>query len=85
MQFHSQALTVHLKPRQIVSLPDPAGAGISVSVRSGSVWITQDRDLADIVLESGQSHASHRRGQMLIYGLEEADVEIGDAVAALGA
>ena len=82
MRFDSQALTVHLKPRQIVTLPDTNGEGVSVSVKSGSVWITQDRDLADIVLESGQSHASRRRGQMLIYGLEEADVEIGEAGAA---
>ena len=82
MRFDSQALTVHLKPRQIVTLPDTNGEGVSVSVKSGSVWITQDRDLADIVLESGQSLASRRRGQMLIYGLEEADVEIGEAGAA---
>ena len=82
MRLDSSALSLHLKRRQIVSLPDTGGAGVSVSVTRGSVWITQDHDLNDIVLERGQTHASPRRGQLLIYGLEEADVEIVEAPAA---
>ena len=78
MHLNSPSLSLHLKPRQIVTLPDTGGQGISVSVTRGSVWITQDRDLADIVLEQGQSHASKRRGQMLIYGLSDAEVEIAE-------
>lgn len=78
MHLNSQSLSLHLKPRQIVSLPDTGGTGVSVSVTRGSVWITQDRDIADIVLEPGQSHASRRRGQLLIYGLSDADVEIAE-------
>jgi hypothetical protein len=78
MHLNSASLSLHLKPRQIVSLPDTGGAGVSVSVTRGSVWITQDRDIADIVLEPGQSHASRRPGQMLIYGLSDADVEIAE-------
>ena len=81
MRLDSSALSLHLKRRQIVSLPDTGGAGVSVSVTSGSVWITQDHDLNDIVLERGQTHASPRRGQLLIYGLEEAEVEITEASA----
>jgi hypothetical protein len=81
MHLQSQSLSLHLKPRQIVSLPDTGGAGVSVSVTRGSVWITQDRDIADIVLESGQTHASRRRGQILIYGLQDADVEIVEPAA----
>ena len=80
MHLNSPSLSLHIKPRQIVTLPDTGGKGVSVSVSvtRGSVWITQDRDLADIVLEPGQSHASKRRGQMLIYGLSDAEVEIAE-------
>jgi len=78
MHLNSPSLSLHLKPRQIVTLPDTGGKGVSVSVTRGSVWITQDRNLADIVLEPGQSHSSKRRGQMLIYGLSDAEVEIAD-------
>lgn len=78
MHLNSPSLSLHLKPRQIVSLPDTGGQGVSVSVTRGSVWITQDHDIADIVLEPGQTHASRRRGQMLIYGLKDADVEIAE-------
>lgn len=81
MHLQSQFLSLHLKPRQIVSLPDTGGDGVSVSVTRGSVWITQDRDHADIVLSPGQTHASRRRGQLLIYGLEDADVEIAEQSA----
>lgn len=78
MHLNSPSLSLHLKPRQIVSLPHPGGDGVSVRVTRGSVWITQDRDSKDVVLESGQSHASRRRGQLLIYGLQDADVEIAE-------
>lgn len=82
MRLDSSALSLHLKRRQIVSLPDTGGAGVSVSVTRGSVWITQDDDINDIVLERGQTHASPQGGQLLIYGLEEADVDIVESPAA---
>ncbi len=77
MRFDSPSIHLHLKPRQIVSLPHTRGARISVV--SGSVWITEDRDINDIVLLPGQSHIGNGPGSMLIYGLEDADVDIEDA------
>jgi hypothetical protein len=79
MRFDSNAVTVHLKPRQILSLPGNPGA--SVKVKIGSVWITEDRNQADIVLEPGQSHASAHAGTTLIYGLEDAEIDIEDTPA----
>ena len=85
MRLDSQSITLHLHPRQIVSLPQADVRNVSVSVDCGSVWITQDHDSADIVLEKGQSHRSRRRGAILIYGLSEAEVRIEDiALAAAG-
>jgi Protein of unknown function (DUF2917) len=80
MRFDSNALTVRLKPRQILSLPGKPGA--CVRVRRGSVWITEDRNQADIVLEPGQSHASAHAGTTLIYGLEDAEIDIEDSPSA---
>jgi len=77
MRFESPSIHLHLKLRQIVSLPQTRGARVSVS--SGSVWITEDRDSNDIVLMPGQSHVGNGTGSMLIYGLEDADVDIEDA------
>lgn len=84
MRIDTSSVSLHLKPRQIVALPEVRAGGVSVSVRAGSVWLTQDRDQADIVLEPGQTHASHGRGQILLYGLSEAEVDIveADALAA---
>lgn len=76
MRIDSPSVSVHLKARQILSLPDTAAGGISVNVKSGSVWLTEDNDRTDFVLESGQTHASRGRGQVVLYGLSEADVDI---------
>ena len=78
MRLQSPSVTLRLKPREIVSLPSDSGAGVSVCVTRGSVWITEDRRPDDIVLERGQCHAGTRRAAMLIYGLEDAELRIGD-------
>ena len=86
MRLDSPSLTLHLQPRQVVNLPKAGPAGVSVSVTSGSVWITEDRRSDDIVLEPGQSHRSQRRSGLMIYGLGAAEIRIedGDAVAPSG-
>lgn len=76
MKFDSQALTLHLHRAQMVRLPETRGA--RVACLSGSVWITEDGDVRDIVLEPGESHLSDGTGAMLIYGLEETDIDIAD-------
>ena len=80
MRFDSENPTLKLKARQIVRVPDMRGARIAC--RSGSVWITQDGDNTDFVLERGESFASEKDGQILIYGLGDAEVEIVEAANA---
>lgn len=77
MQIDSPSIRIQLKRRQIVSLPQPRGARISV--HTGIAWITEDRDIKDIVLVPGQSHIGQGCGSMLICGLEDAEVGIEDA------
>lgn len=80
MTFDSINPTFKLKARQIVRVADLHGARIAC--RQGTVWITQDGDVADTVLERGQWFESGKRGQILIYGLGEAEVEIVEAAPA---
>ncbi len=74
MTFDSINPTFNLKARQIVRVADLHGARIAC--RQGTVWITQDGDVADTVLERGQWFETAKPGQILIYGLGAAEVDI---------
>lgn len=80
MHFDSLNPTLKLKPRQIVRITDLSG--VRVFCRQGSVWITQDGDLTDTVLERGQTYRSTRAAPLLLYGLGEAEVEVIEPAAA---
>lgn len=43
-----------------------------ITCQFGSIWITQDNDLKDIVLESGDSFTHEGVGDVLLYALEPA-------------
>ena len=47
------------------------GAGISVRVVAGNVWLTQYRDNADHVMRSGDSAKLNGRGTTLIYAFDD--------------
>lgn len=78
MKLDSQHLSLHVRPRQLVSVANAGRDPLSVSVTRGAVWITRDGDSEDIVLESGQRLAAHEPGALLIYGLADADLEIDE-------
>lgn len=66
--------TVRLRRRQHMRLTGAAGR--VVAAISGSVWITQDGDIRDIVLEAGQSVTLDRDGPAIISALDEARLRI---------
>lgn len=66
---------MQLGKRQHVTLH--AAAGWTVQTLSGTVWITQDWDPRDIVLEAGQSFVIDRPGSTLISALNQATVSFG--------
>ncbi len=63
---------LQLDKRQHVTLRVAVGWG--VQALSGAVWITQDWDIRDIVLEAGQSFAIDRPGTVLVSALDQATV-----------
>ena len=53
-------------------------AGVSASrALKGTVWITQDRDVRDIILSAGQSFVLDRNGVALVFAFREASVLVG--------
>jgi DUF2917 family protein len=58
---------VQLDRRQLVELID--AAGVSVTCMSGSLWITEHKEFADIVLGPGQSFVLDGRGKVVVQAL----------------
>jgi hypothetical protein len=68
---------IGLSKRDVLSLPGHRGARIES--RSGSVWITQDGDLRDVVLGAGDVHVLEREGAVLVQALDAALVVVRPA------
>lgn len=63
-----------LKKRQLLKVH--GGIGHAIVCHSGSVWLTQDGDRRDIVLEAGESFALDRSGLVLLQALEQSAISI---------
>ena len=66
-----------LERRQNLTLRD--ALGWTVQAVTGEVWITQDWDTRDVVLEAGQSFVIDRPGAALISALDRARVCVARA------
>ena len=67
---------LHLESHQVVGLLDAAGA--RVQVRRGRLWITQDRDGRDLLVDAGKEFTLDRPGLALIHAIETADVSLSE-------
>jgi len=54
--------------------------GRGIAVFEGRVWVTQDNDLRDFVLEAGESLAFDRRGRVVVQALSDASVLVFDSI-----
>jgi len=78
----------NLSPRFHVSLPTrsifavPDGAGVGIECRSGSVWVTLDRDPRDIVLAPGERFEGTEHRRVLVSALEASCITVSDAQSA---
>jgi hypothetical protein len=68
---------LHLQKNQILRVP--GAAGWTVKTLRGSVWITQEGDLRDIVLEAGQSYDFNGDGPGVLSSLAETDLCVAKA------
>ena len=72
LEFNPEGLC--LKPKQLLKVR--SGVGHTIVCHSGSVWLTQDRDRRDIVLDAGESFALDRDGLVLVQALEQSTISI---------
>ena len=73
----SSRFHVSLPKRSVFAVPD--GAGVGIECRSGSVWVTLDRDPRDIVLEPGNRFESTDHRRVLVSALESSCITVSDA------
>lgn len=63
---------LNLAQRALYSIPD--AAGVELSCREGTVWVTLDNDTRDYVLEAGQSFSTPEHRRALVYAIEPSRV-----------
>jgi len=68
-------------PRRTL-LEVPVGRPWQVTCGSGSLWVTLDHDLRDIVLERGQAFAVRADQRALVFALDDAVLELQEEQAA---
>ena len=76
MKIEFSSSGVLLAKDQTLALPN--AAGVRVASQSGTVWITQDGDLRDIVLTPGDSVVLERSTPTLVQAFEPALITIAD-------
>ncbi|HEU0203198.1 MAG TPA: DUF2917 domain-containing protein [Burkholderiaceae bacterium] len=72
---------IHLGRRRHLKLQDARGTTLDC-VR-GTLWITQDNDARDIVLEAGERFVLDRDGMALVQAIDSADVCLRESQAAV--
>lgn len=72
MELNPTGETLHLRGAQLLRIE--SAAGWTIRALSGSVWITQDGDVRDVVLDAGQSFIPDRDGDVVVSPFGEARV-----------
>jgi|EndMetStandDraft_4_1072995.scaffolds.fasta_scaffold1259105_1 hypothetical protein len=74
MELKLDSAVLELKAGEVVTLDDAIGA--SVQARLGSVWITEEGDVRDIVLGPGENRVIKRAGRTLIQAMQTSWISI---------
>jgi len=67
MKLELQSGGLRLDPGQLLKVHDAAGS--TVCALEGAVWITEDHQLKDIVLEQGQCYRLQTPGLAIVHAL----------------
>jgi hypothetical protein len=70
-----------LKPEQFLRIQESQNSRILCE--TGSVWITQDGDPRDVVLGAGEQFMVDRPGQVVVFSLSGATLELRSCIHAL--
>lgn len=74
LTWNSPHAELHLAKSDLIRLSDTAH---TVTCRAGTLWITQDGDPRDIVLEAGQCFTTEKARATVVYALAPARLVIG--------
>lgn len=58
--------------------------GLEVACLQGTLWITHDGDVKDVVLERGQRYVADRNARMLVHALDAAELRLLRAQGRVG-
>jgi hypothetical protein len=75
------SFALSLPVHSVFAVPD--GAGVGIECRSGSVWVTLDCDLRDVVLAPGERFVGTGHRRMLVSALEASSIAVCDAAMPL--
>lgn len=68
-----------LSKRETLSVDE--GAGVRIEAQAGTVWVTQDHDLRDVVLQPGQAVTLERKGRAIVQAFEASRVRLSPPAA----
>ncbi len=66
MSFQDSGTKALLEKGKVMTLP----ADVEISCTTGSLWVTQENDIRDVVLGPGESCTFDREGPVLAYALK---------------
>ncbi len=79
MKSDPNRLDLSLRQDTMLRLPD--AAGVQIVCRSGTVWITLDSELRDIVLEAGERFAGTEHRHAVVTALAPSCITVSAAPA----
>jgi hypothetical protein len=80
MRLDLQAAAVHLARGKAIRVRD--GAGSTLQVLAGSVWVTEENSPRDVVLKPGQCWQLARSGLAIIEAFSDASISLLDSRSA---
>lgn len=77
MHLNLTASRVALEPGQVLTLDD--AAGVRIRPRIARVWVTEEGDCSDFVVNPGEDFVVQNRGRTLVQAIESTWVDLEEA------
>ena len=74
MNIRLDHTAVHLAEGETISVIDAKGARVAVT--RGRIWVTQEHDIRDVMLTTGQSFILDRDGTAVVEALLDAEIAL---------